>query len=78
MSTIHNKIPRVIVTSVGAWSDNVGSNTLSELFKEYSKDKLTCLCIWADISESDVLQMNRAMEQVLGLLLSHLKKIQND
>lgn len=45
--------PRVLVSTVGAWSDSVGSNTMSELFREYAKDKLTCLYIRADISDSD-------------------------
>lgn len=44
--------PRVLVSTVGAWSDSVGSNTMSELFKEYHKDKLACLYIRADMSDS--------------------------
>lgn len=44
--------PRVLVCTVGAWSDSVGSNTLSEMFREYNKDKLACLYIRADVSDS--------------------------
>lgn len=47
-----NNTPRVLVSTVGAWSDSVGSNTMSELFSEYDKDKLACLYIRADISDS--------------------------
>ena len=47
-----NNTPRVLVSTVGAWSDSVGSNTMSELFKEYPKDKLACLYIRADMSDS--------------------------
>lgn len=46
------KYPRVLVTTVGAWSDTIGSNTMSELFREYDKDKLACLYIRADISDA--------------------------
>lgn len=46
--------PRVLVCTVGPWSDTVGSNTMSELFRDYPKDKLACLYIRADISNSDV------------------------
>ena len=44
--------PRVLVSTVGAWSNDVGSNTMSELFRDYDKDKLACLYIRADISDS--------------------------
>ncbi len=44
--------PNVLVSTVGAWSDSVGSNTMSELFKGYPKDKLACLYIRADVSDS--------------------------
>lgn len=46
--------PRVLVSTVGAWSDSVGSNTMSELFREYDRDKLACLYIRADISDSAI------------------------
>lgn len=46
--------PKVLVCTVGAWSDMDGSNTMSELFRDYPKDKLACLYIRADISNSDV------------------------
>lgn len=45
-------MPRVLVTTVGAWSDAVGANTMSEFFRTYDKDKLACLYIRADISDS--------------------------
>lgn len=45
--------PRVLVSTVGAWSDSIGSNTMSSLFKEYDKTKLACLYIRADISDSN-------------------------
>lgn len=45
-------LPRILVTTIGAWSDSVGSNTISELFRDYSKDKLACLYIRADRSDS--------------------------
>ncbi len=44
--------PRVLVCTVGAWSDSVGSNTMSELFRDYPKDKLACLYIRSDLSDS--------------------------
>lgn len=47
-----NNTPKILVSTVGAWSDSVGSNTMSELFKEYPKDKLACLYIRADMSDS--------------------------
>lgn len=47
-----NNTPRVLVSTVGAWSDSVGSNTMSELFRDYPKDKLACLYIRADRSDS--------------------------
>lgn len=49
-----NNLPRVLVSTVGAWSDSIGSNTMSELFHEYDKDKLACLYIRADVSDSAV------------------------
>lgn len=48
----NNIIPKVLVSTVGAWSDSIGSNTMSELFKNYPKDNLACLYIRADISDS--------------------------
>ena len=47
-----NNTSRVLVSTVGAWSDSIGSNTMSELFREYDKDKLACLYIRADMSDS--------------------------
>lgn len=47
-----NDTSRVLVSSIGAWSNSIGSNTMSELFREYDKDKLACLYIRADISDS--------------------------
>ena len=49
---MNNNSPRVLVSTVGAWSDSVGSNTMSELFREYDKEKLACLYIRADRSNS--------------------------
>ena len=49
---MNNNTPRVLVSTVGAWSDSIGSNTMSELFHKYDKDKLACLYIRADVSES--------------------------
>jgi hypothetical protein len=43
---------RVLVSTVGAWSNSVGSNTMSEFFKYYDKDKLANLYIRANISDS--------------------------
>lgn len=43
---------KVLVNTVSAWSDSVGSNTMSELLKDYPKDKLACLYIRADQSDS--------------------------
>lgn len=42
----------VLVCTVGAWSDSVGSNTMSELFRDYPKDKLACLYIRSNRSDS--------------------------
>ncbi len=52
MKTKSNDEHRVLVTTVGAWSDSVGSNTMSELFRDYPKDKLSCLYIRANRSDS--------------------------
>lgn len=49
---MNNNTPRVLVSTVGAWSDSIGSNTMSELFHKYDKDKLACLYIRADVSDS--------------------------
>lgn len=46
------KQPRALVCTVGPWSESVGSNTMSELFRDYDKDNLACLYIRADISDS--------------------------
>ena len=48
-----DKRPNVLVCTVGAWSDNVGSNTMSELFRDYPKDKLACLYIRSNRSDSE-------------------------
>lgn len=47
-----NSHPCVLVSTVGAWSDSIGSNTMSELFREYDKSKLACLYIRANVSDS--------------------------
>lgn len=49
---MNNTNKKILVTSVSAWSDSIGSNTMSELFREYDKEKLACLYIRADISDS--------------------------
>lgn len=46
------KQPRALVCTVGPWSESVGSNTMSELFRDYDKDNLACFYIRADISDS--------------------------
>lgn len=43
---------KVLVSTVGAWSESVGSNTMSDLLRDYPKDKLACLYIRADRSDS--------------------------
>ncbi len=48
--------PSVLVCTVGAWSDSVGSNTMSELFRDYPKDKLACLYIRSKRSDSESCQ----------------------
>ena len=55
MEKITDRSPRVLVTTVPAWSK--GSNTLSSLFKGYDKSKLACLYIRAD--KSDAQSCNR-------------------
>ena len=44
--------PHILVSTVGAWSEQTGSNTMSELFRDYPKDKVACLYIRADLSDS--------------------------
>lgn len=44
--------PRVLACTIGAWSDSVGANTMSELFRDYPKDKLACLYIRSNKSDS--------------------------
>lgn len=53
MEKREKKVPRVLVSTVGAWSDTVGSDTMSSLFREYDKEKLACLYIRADMSDSN-------------------------
>ena len=42
---------KVLVCTVGAWSNSVGFDTISSLFKKYDKDKLACFYIRADLSD---------------------------
>lgn len=49
----NNSSNKVLVSTVGSWSDATGSNTMSELFRGYDRDKLACLYIRAKISDSD-------------------------
>lgn len=51
---MNNNQPRILVCTVGAWNDSMGSNTMPELFRDYPKDKLACLYIRADFSASNV------------------------
>lgn len=51
MEKILNELPRVLVSTVPAWSK--GSNTISSLFKGYDKSKLSCLYIRADKSDAE-------------------------
>lgn len=44
----------ILVSTVGAWSDSVGSNTMSSLLDGYPKEHLACLYIRADMSDSQV------------------------
>lgn len=47
-----SRLPKVLACTVGSWSESVGSNTMSELVRDYDKDSLACLYIRADISDS--------------------------
>ena len=42
----------ILVSTVGPWSESVGANTMSELFRDYDKGSIACLYIRADISDS--------------------------
>lgn len=50
---MNDNTPHVLVSTVDAWSEQTGSNTMSELLKEYPKDRLACLYIRADQSGSN-------------------------
>ena len=52
MEKIDKKMPRMLVTSVPAWSNSVGSDTFSSLLKNYDREKLACLYIRANKSDS--------------------------
>jgi glycosyltransferase involved in cell wall biosynthesis len=45
---------RILVSSVGGWSDANGSNTLSSLVAGYDKDALACIYIRSEGSDSSV------------------------
>lgn len=45
---------RILVCTVDAWSENVGSNTMSALLEGYDKEKIACLHIRAGRSDSHV------------------------
>lgn len=64
--------PRVLVCTVGAWSDTVGSNTMSELFKDYPKDKLACLYIRSNRSDSS--SCNHYFHILEGRVMSSITK----
>lgn len=53
MNTEQNK-PRVLVTTVGAWSDKSGSDTMSALMQDYGAENVAALYIRADKSDSRV------------------------
>lgn len=46
--------PRVLVTTVGAWSDKSGSDTMSALMQDYGAENVAALYIRADKSDSRV------------------------
>ena len=66
------KSSKVLVSTVGAWSDSVGSNTMSEFFKYYDKDKLASLYIRANISDSP--SCNRYFHILEGRVLKSIFK----
>ena len=51
---MEKETPNILVCTVGAWSDSVGSNTMSSLLEGYPKEHLACLYIRAAYSDSDV------------------------
>lgn len=63
---------KVLVSTVGAWSDSVGSNTMSEFFRDYDKDKLASLYIRANISDST--SCNRYFHIFEGRVLKSILK----
>lgn len=46
--------PRVLVTTVSGWSNDIGSDTMSTLFSKYDTSKLASLYIRAELSDSPV------------------------
>ena len=69
---MNNTQPRVLVCTVGAWSDTVGSNTMSELFRDYPKDKLACLYIRSN--RSDSASCNHYFHIIEGRVMSSITK----
>lgn len=50
--SIESRKPRVLVTTVGAWSSRVGSDTMSSLMQEYGTENVAAMYIRADKSDS--------------------------
>lgn len=44
--------PRILISNVPAWNNSTGSDTMSSLLDGYDKDKLACLYVKADRSDS--------------------------
>lgn len=46
--------PRVLISTVSGWSNEIGSDTMSTLFSQYDSSKLASLYIRAELSDSQV------------------------
>lgn len=62
--------PRILVCTVDAWSEKVGSNTMSALLEGYDKDKIACLNIRAELSDSPV--CNRYFHIIEGRIIKSI------
>ena len=49
-----NTYPKILVCTVDAWSKTNGNDTMASLLRGYPKDRLACLYIRAELSDSDV------------------------
>lgn len=47
-------VPRVLITTVSGWSNDIGSDTMSTLFSKYDSSKLASLYIRSELSDSPV------------------------